>query len=186
MCMRKLFEPFPAMAVIFAASAAILSAAFAFQYIGGLQPCILCYYQRVPYAIILAGGFIYACAYLWSRCVLQGDAWDENADLESRRVLTMLFIPAAIIFLISAGLAAYHVGVEQHWWQGPAMCAFLGQGTPDNIEDLFSQIMATPIVHCDEVQWSMFGISMAGYNVLMSLGLAVFSMLAFCRGQKNG
>ncbi|TAH33697.1 MAG: disulfide bond formation protein B [Alphaproteobacteria bacterium] len=174
------------MAAIFAASTAILLAALAFQYIGGYQPCILCYYQRVPYAVILAGGFIYACAYLWSRCVLQGDGWDDKADLEARRVITMLFIPAAIVFLIGAGLAAYHVGVEWKWWLGPDVCAMPGQSTPDDLNALFNQIMNTPIVHCDEVQWSLFGISMAGYNVLMSLGLAAFSLIAFYRSRKNG
>jgi disulfide bond formation protein DsbB len=82
--------------------------------------------------------------------------------------------------LASAGLGGYHAGVEQKWWPGPNTC------TSQSIEglstdDLLAQIMNAPVVRCDEIPWDMFGISMAGWNMIISLGLAALWLMALRR-----
>jgi len=137
--------------LVLAASAGILLTAFGFQYIGGLQPCVLCLYQRWPYAIAIALGLI-ALFMPWA----------------AGRWLIALAVP---VFAVGAGIALFHVGVEQHWWQGTAECGG-SIGSNLSLEELKAQILAAPVVRCDEVSWSLFGISMAGYNILLGLGLA--------------
>jgi disulfide bond formation protein DsbB len=79
----------------------------------------------------------------------------------------------------SAGLAGYHVGVEQHWWESPA-CAAGGDIGALSAQELLAQIRGAPIVRCDEVAWSLFGLSMAAWNALASLGLgALFAAAAW-------
>ena len=142
---------------LLAASVAILGAALASQYLGGLQPCVLCVYQRLPYvAVILIAG---AALFL---------------PPGPRAVALAL---AGMALLTGAGIAVFHVGVEQHWWQGTAECGSTGAGGA-GLEDLRAQILAAPTVRCDEVAWSLFGISMAGYNALVSLGLGIASLFA--------
>jgi disulfide bond formation protein DsbB len=150
-------------ALLLGASAAALASAFASQYIGGLQPCILCLYQRVPYGAVMA---ISALGLGLS-----------GATPPPRRVIVGLAVLCAVAFVINAGIAAYHVGVEQHWWQGTEGCVGAG-GAARTIEELRAQILAAPIVRCDEVPWSLFGVSLAGYNVLASLGLAAVGAIA--------
>lgn len=126
----------------------LLLGALAFQYLGGLAPCHLCILQRWPHGIAVALGLI----------VL---AWP-------RRGLAFL---AGCVMLVGAGIGLYHVGVERAWWQGPTTCT---APTPGNVApgELLDQILATPVVLCDQVAWSLFGISMAGWNAILSLGLA--------------
>ena len=82
--------------------------------------------------------------------------------------------------LVGAGIALFHVGVEQHWWQGTAEC---GSTLPPaaTIDELRARLLAQPVVRCDEVAWSLFGISMAGYNVILSLLIAAFAVAAALR-----
>ena len=150
-------------ALLLGASAAILAAAFASQYIGGLEPCVLCLYQRVPYGVVIALSGL--------GLVLSGLAPPP------RGVIAVLGGVCAAAFLVNAGIATFHVGVEQHWWQGTEACGAAGT-TARTIEQLRAQIFAAPVARCDEVPWSLFGISMAGYNVLASLVLAVASAIA--------
>lgn len=135
--------------LMFAASLAVLLGAYGFQYIGGLAPCKLCLYQRIPYAlvILISGGAI---------------LWPASARLAHGALI--------VIFAVSAGLGVHHAGVEWHWWAGPASCSNLLGGAA-NIEELTAMILAAPVVRCDEVPWSLFGISLAGYNALISLAL---------------
>lgn len=141
---------------ILAASLAILGTALASQYWGGLAPCELCLWQRWAYVATIALGIT---------ALLAGG--------RPRAVLTGL---AALAFLAGAGIAAFHVGVEQHWWAGlPGCSAGTGART---VEELKAQILAAPVVRCDEAAWSLFGVSMAGWNVLASLLLAGFSAMA--------
>ena len=82
-----------------------------------------------------------------------------------------------IALLVSVGLGAFHVGVEQHWWPGTEDCGTAPLSGGD-IDALRQQLLATPVVRCDEVLWSLFGISMAGYNTLLSAGLGLLAALA--------
>ncbi|MCZ6522408.1 MAG: disulfide bond formation protein B [Alphaproteobacteria bacterium] len=154
-------QPRHAPLLILLASLAVLGGAFAFQYIGGLDPCILCIYQRFPYGATIGLGAI--------ALVL--------AHRGRRGALPWLLGLSAIAFAVGGGIAAYHVGVEQHWWRGTAACGASG-AVATTIEELRRQIMNAPIVRCDEVPWSLFGVSMAGYTVLMSAALATFSLWA--------
>ncbi len=146
--------------MVLAASAAILLAAFAFQYIGGLQPCILCWWQRYPYMVTIVVALI-AVALAPARPPV------------ARALLGF----CAIVFLVGAGIAAFHVGVEQHWWQGTAECG-ANFGPAGSIDELRRRLLAQDVVRCDAIAWSLFGISMAGYNFLLSLALAVFAIHA--------
>jgi disulfide bond formation protein DsbB len=136
-------------------SLALLAGAFGFQYIGGLAPCQLCLWQRWPHAA--------AIVIMLAALVLPG------------RILPVLGILAA---LATAGVGMFHVGVEQMWWEGLASCS--GNSIAGlNVSDLLNPnvAIAAPI-RCDAIAWSLFGISMAGWNVIVSLGLAVLWLMA--------
>lgn len=136
-------------------SAAILGGAFAFQYIGGLAPCQLCLYQRWPHAAAILIGVL-ALATGW-----RGLAW-----------------VGALAALATAAIGVFHVGVEQLWWEGLATCtagSISGISTADLL-DPTKDVAA--VVRCDEIAWSLFGISMAGWNVILSLGLAATWIMA--------
>lgn len=125
------------------ASLASLAIALASQYWGGLQPCILCIYQRYPYGVAAALGVI--------GLIVAGRPG----------LLRLVLLLATLAFFVDAGIAAFHVGVEQHWWAGTSEC---GSTLGPNLtaEELLNQ----PMVRCDEPAWELFGISMAGYNFL--------------------
>src|SRR5215470_7275935 len=84
----------------------------------------------------------------------------------------------ALIFLGSAGLAAYHVGVEQHWIEGPSACTGGASGAR-SAEELMKFLQNQQGVRCDEVQWSLLGLSLAGWNVVTSLVLLALTGLGF-------
>jgi len=147
----------PALALALA-SAGVLAAAFVFQYGFGYQPCVLCIWQRWPYACVLA---------LSALLLLLG---------RRHRIGWALLAASGVALLVNSGIAFYHVGVEGHWWTGTPGCGVTGSAL--TIEDLRAQVMRAPVVRCDEVQWSLFGISMAGYNVVISLALAAFAFVS--------
>lgn len=134
---------------------AALCAAWIAQYGFGLAPCELCYWQRYGYWAALAIGV--------------GTNFTPKETPARRAGLWIL----ALAFLATAGIAIFHVGVEQHWWQGFTSCT--GAITGETIEDLTEALENAPIVRCDEPAWTMFGISMAGYNVVLALALAAFA-----------
>ena len=141
-------------------SIAALAAAFTAQYGFGLRPCELCLIQRVPFGVV-----IFLCLMALG---LRLDAKKTAA------VMALCFFA----FAADAGIALYHTGVEQHWWAGPVSCTG-GLGTVHSVEDL-AALLSKPIniPQCDKVAWSLFGISMAGYNLLLCLALAIFSAQA--------
>ena len=131
-----------------AGSLVILLAAFGFQYIGELAPCKLCLWQRYPHGLAIV------LAVLFARV--------------KHRLLLWL---GGVASLSTAAIAAYHSGIEQKWWQGPDTCT---SGSIDGLstEQLMAQIMAAPIIRCDEIAWSFLSLSMASWNLITSLLLA--------------
>jgi disulfide bond formation protein DsbB len=142
------------------ASAAMLAAAHAFERFGGLPPCPLCLRQREVYWIALT-------AALLGLFVLRREA-------DAPRRLPLLL---AIVFLVGAGVAGFHAGVEWKWWEAPASCAGAGPASAAAMEALLRG-ESVRFVRCDEAPWSLFGLSMAGWNALASLGLAALGVLA--------
>ena len=162
MDLRKLStEPRFAPAVVALASAMMLGGALLFQYVGGLAPCVLCIYQRFPYAIAIA---------------LSLTALALAGRKEGVWLSRMFVYACGVLFLAGMAVAAFHVGVEQHWWEGTAECGITQ--APRTLEELRAMLEAQPVVRCDEVAWSLFGISMAGYNVMVSALLAAFCVIA--------
>ncbi len=141
------------------ASAAMLAAALAFQYVGGLAPCPLCIWQRVPYA---AAAALAVAAALWVR---------RGAP---RRAAVALAALCAALFMADAAIAGFHAGVEQGWWRGAEGCSAAAVPAGD-IDALRDAVFSAPTVFCDEIAWSMFGLSMAAWNGLIALGLAAVS-----------
>ena len=147
--------------LVLAASIAVLGSALISQYWGGLQPCVLCLYQRYPYWLAIALSILSLLA------LLKG----------ARHAAAALIAVAALAFLAGAAVAAFHVGVEQHWWAGTAECGASGPLGSGSAADLRAKLLAQPVVRCDEVAFSLFGISMAGFNFIISLALAAFAAL---------
>jgi len=146
--------------VLFAAagSAAMLLAALAFQYLAGMAPCSLCIWQRWPHlAAVLAAPLA---------LVLPGP------------VMVLLGAAGAAT---SGGIGIYHTGVERGWWPGPASCSGGVDVTQMTPEELLQQILAAPVVRCDEVPWEMLGLSMASWNVVASFALAGIWLAALRR-----
>ncbi|SEJ39561.1 Disulfide bond formation protein DsbB [Pseudooceanicola nitratireducens] len=129
-------------------SLALLLGAFAFQHIGGLAPCKLCLWQRWPHAAAIAIGAL--------------------ALALGNRLLAWL---GALAALATAGIGIFHTGVERGWWEGPSTCTSSGMGNL-SADELFDKIMNAPLIRCDEVAWSMLGLSMASWNAIIALVLA--------------
>ena len=135
--------------------AGLLGGALGSQYLGGLHPCEMCYWQRWPHgaAILFAGA-----AFL----------------IPSRgRLLTAL---AALAIAASGAIGVFHAGVELGWWKGLTRCTAGGALTLDDL-------MNVPLVRCDQVQWSLLGISMAGWNAILSLGSAAVIAVLLLKGR---
>ena len=153
-------RPYLAPLAVVAVSLAALAAAFASQIWGGLEPCVLCIYQRYIYGAAIAVGLVIIGLTRWPALGRLGMAL------------------AALVFLAGAGTAFFHVGVEQLWWQGTAACHGPVFDPKLSLDELAEAMMNTRFVSCDQIPWSLFGISIAGYNVLASLGLAAASLWA--------
>ena len=135
-------------------SLTVLGGALASQYWGGLDPCELCLLERWPW---------------WAAIAISAALWFAG----DRLPLTAPAILLTLVFLVSAGLGFYHAGVELHWFAGPSACTASGTAAT-NIDELRAQLMNKQPVMCDQVQWSLFGISLAGWNALVSLALGGF------------
>jgi disulfide bond formation protein DsbB len=143
---------------IAAASVAILAAVWIFQAFG-YAPCELCltqryaFYAAVPIALLTA-----------------------RASRSAYGLARAGFAVLALVFAANAVLAAYHVGVEYHWWQGPTACT--GGAASLDVNDLVKALDSVKVVRCDEVQLRIAGLSLAGWNVLASAALAIYAALA--------
>ena len=129
--------------------AGLLAGALGSQYLGGLHPCEMCYWQRYPH---------------WAAVVLAALSFVMPS---ARRPLVLL---AALAIAVSGAVGVFHAGVEFGWWEGVTTCSTMAAGaSPD---ELLKSILNTPLVRCDQVQFSFLGLSMAGWNALISLGAA--------------
>jgi disulfide bond formation protein DsbB len=139
--------PVSARMLAFFLPAALLAGALGFQYLGGLRPCELCLQQRLPhYAAVVAAAF---------------------AMVSRRHPASFLLTTLAGLLIVTSGFQAlYHLGVEFHWWERPEPCGLTFN--PDG-GDILARILAAPLVPCGTPQWSLFGISLAGWNALFSL-----------------
>ena len=137
----------------------LLGGALGSQYLGGLHPCEMCYWQRWPHAAAI---------------VLAGAAFLLPAATRRARMLTAL---AALAIAVSGAIGVVHAGVELGWWEGITRCT---AGGAISLDDL----MNVPLVRCDQAQWSLLGISMAGWNAIISLGSAVTIGLLLIRGRR--
>jgi disulfide bond formation protein DsbB len=129
---------------------ALLGGALGSQYLGGLYPCEMCYWQRWPHGAAI---------------LLASLAFTAPAASGRSRLLTLL---AALAIAISGAIGVYHVGVEQGIFEGITTCASTAKAA--STADLLKAIMKTPLVRCDQVQFAFLGISMAGWNAILSLG----------------
>lgn len=144
--------------LLLAASLGPLAGALVAEYVFELLPCPLCIYQRWPYvATALLAVLVMATA-------------------TRGRWPALLVGLAGLVFAGESALAFYHVGVEQGWFEGLAACTGAAGETPATIEELRAQLLAAPPPRCDEVPWSLFGISMAGYNVIYAAVLAIVGL----------
>jgi len=147
--LARALEPPRACLLLALASTAILLGALALQYVGGLPPCPLCIWQRWPYVALIALG-------------VAGWRWHPRAMLGL----------ATLVLLAGAGLAAYHVGIERGWWALPAGCV-AGAGA-ESVEDL-KRLLAEAPPACDQVSFTFLGLTLAGWNLVASLALAVLT-----------
>jgi disulfide bond formation protein DsbB len=143
------------------ASVFMLAAAHAFETFGNMPPCALCLHQREAYWGAM------------SVAILAVVAGHFRPSALGTRAFGLLLMCA---FASGALIAGFHVGVEFKWWPGLAECAAGGKYEPaSDLLGTLSKSMDVP--SCDKVAWSLFGISMAGWNMLISIGLLVFSAL---------
>ncbi|MEP6786090.1 MAG: disulfide bond formation protein B [Sphingomonadales bacterium] len=132
---------------------ALMAGALGSQYIGGLYPCEMCHWQRWPH---------------YAAIVIALVAFFLKPPM--RPVLIAL---AGLAILTSGAIGAYHAGVEYHWWEGITTCSSTAAGS--SLEDL----MRAPLIRCDAAQWTLGGVSLAGFNAIFSIigGLAVLFMV---------
>ena len=135
----------------------LIAGALGSQYLGGLYPCEMCHWQRWPHyaAIALAALSFFA------------------PRTSAKRLLVIL---AGLSILTSGLIGVFHAGVEYHWWEGVTACANTLHATGG---DLLAAIVRQPVVRCDVPQWTLLGISLAGFNAIFSIaGALVVLMLA--------
>lgn len=135
--------------LLFAVSGSLLLGALGFQFLGGLAPCEMCYWQRYAHLAVLAVAGL--------------------ALITGNRAAGWV---AVLAMAIAAGLGLFHAGVEQKWWQGVTACTApvsAGMSTAEMLDTL----MNAPLVRCDEIPWSLLGVSMAGWNALVSAAAAL-------------
>ena len=148
------------------AGAVLLLGALIFQYWGGLAPCEMCLWQRWPHllaAIIgLGGGALLA------------------VNIIPARAGNVIAVLAILAIAASGALGIFHAGVEWKWWEGPSACTNMGytHGPGTSFEPI-------PAVSCDEAAWRLFGLSLAGYNALISFAVAVGAMCLLCCKKKS-
>jgi disulfide bond formation protein DsbB len=143
--------------------AGLLAGAYASQYLGGLYPCEMCWWQRYPHFEAVALAFV---------------AFFVRVP-PYRHALVAL---AALGILSSGLIGGFHAGVEYGWWEGLTACTSTISGTGD---ELLKSIMNAPLIRCDVAPWTLFGISLAGYNFLLSTGGAIAILVMIWKSPKS-
>ena len=146
-------------------SALLLAIAHAFEAFGGLMPCTLCLRQREVYWTVMTAAAL--------TIVLGRFPW-------SQRLRPWLNVLLGLIFLYGMGMAIYHSGAEWKWWPGPTTCASGGGGQGATTAQLQALLDGAKVSApaCDKAAWVFLGLSMAGWNAIISLKLAVWSFIA--------
>ncbi len=136
--------------------AALMAGALGSQYIGGLFPCEMCHWQRWPHYAAVALALI--------------------AFATPEKIGRLAVALAIVAILVSGAIGVFHAGVEYHWWDGITRCS--APPTGGSTADLLKAIMATPMIQCDVPQWTLFGISLAGLNAIISIlgGLGIIAL----------
>lgn len=142
-------------------AAIVLAAVYTSQYGFGLEPCELCLAQRWPWWIALGLGIL-------------GSLFRHQPVLAGRLPFVL-----TLVFLAGAGIAGFHVGVEQGWWEGPTACSQLGSDAAMSLDQLRDMVMSrVRTVPCDQPAAVFLGLSMAGWNVLISIAAAAYALWA--------
>ena len=143
---------------------ALLGGAVGSQYLGGLHPCEMCYWQRYAHDVAIALAVL---------------AFSGPAGSSRSRTLTLL---AALAIAVSGAIGVYHAGVEAKIFEGFTQCTAVSKSS--STADLLKQITHAPLVRCDEVQFRFLGITLAGWNAILSLGGAALILLLMLRGRR--
>ncbi|HHL43763.1 MAG TPA: disulfide bond formation protein B [Hellea balneolensis] len=152
----------------FLLSSGLLLGALAFEHIGGLAPCQMCYWQRHAHKAVI---FISGLALIY------------QYGLKKEQHIRTFNLLIGLAFLVSFGLAFWHTGVELKWWPGPKTCSAIQTGKVITGEDIFKALDGkVKLPSCGDVPWSLFGLSMAAYNAILSLGAAVLSFIFVRKG----
>ncbi|CAN5678682.1 disulfide bond formation protein B [soil metagenome] len=146
-------------------SGALLGGALYFQYVVGLPPCEMCHWQRWPHMVAIVAGLA------------------AFASLASPRLSRPLLLIAIAALAVTAAIGVFHAGVEYRWWAGPQACSG-SIPTGLSAEDLKKALFGAKMVRCDQTAWSMWGISMAGWNALLSATLAIVLATGATRSTK--
>ena len=143
----------------------LLGGAYASQYIGGLYPCEMCWWQRYPHMAAIPLAMI---AY----------------GTKGRTCVSALFAGLAGLAIgISGAIGLFHAGVEYGFWEGLTACS--AAPAAGNAADILNQIMAMPITRCDVAPWTLLGISLAGFNGLLSGASALAILALLIKGRKE-
>jgi disulfide bond formation protein DsbB len=145
---------------IFVIGAATILGAWFFEYVLKYPPCELCLEERLPYHIVIPLSLLLTIAALVQA---------------PQKILTVGFVAVLITVMCGAVLGAYHAGVEWHFWPGPTACT----GSLNNLNtggSILGQLQSINVVMCDQAAWRFLGISLAGYNVLISLAMAAVAL----------
>lgn len=151
-------------------SAFSLAAAYIAEFGFGLEPCILCLYQRIPFAVALVLALLGLGFYKW--------------PLVGHTAIGL----SGLAYLINGAIAFYHTGVEQHWWRSAVEGCVVNFDTDKGQQDLLAMIIKTPSVPCNVIPWQdpILGLSMANYNVALGLGMfGVCSLSLFLIRQRS-
>ncbi|MCJ8156833.1 disulfide bond formation protein B [Sphingomonas sp. LaA6.9] len=144
--------------------AALLGGALGSQYLGGLHPCEMCYWQRWPHWAALALALL-------------------AIALRKSAAGFLLLALAGLAIFVSGAIGVFHAGVEYGWWEGLTSCSTTLSG--GSTEDILNSIMATPVVRCDQAQWTLGGISLAGFNAIFSIGAAIAIWMLMAKARKQ-